>query len=74
MDLATVVGLVVASVGVFVGMILKGVSVAVLWNPAALLIIIVGTIGAVMIATPLRDIKKVGKYLKIIFTCLLKFT
>lgn len=35
MDLATVVGLVVASVGVFVGMILKGVSVAVLWNPAA---------------------------------------
>lgn len=68
MDLATVVGLVVASVGVFVGMILKDVSVAVLWNPAALLIIIVGTIGAVMIATPLRDIKKVGKYLKIIFT------
>lgn len=67
MDLATIIGLVIASIGVFVGMVVKGVSLSALWNPAAILIIIAGTIGAVMIATPLRDIKKVPKYLKIIF-------
>ena len=68
MDLATVLGLVVAAIGVFVGMVLKGVALSNLWNPAAILIIIAGTIGSVMIATPFRDIKNVPKYLKIIFT------
>lgn len=61
MDISTIIGLVLALIGVFVGMIMKGVSLGALNNPAAFLIIILGTFGAVIIATPGNEIKNVGK-------------
>ena len=67
MDIITIIGLVLGLVGVFVGMVLKGVPFSALNNPAAFLIIIVGTIGAVCIATPMSRIKNVGKLLAVIF-------
>lgn len=67
MDLSTLVGLILALVGVFVGMIMKGVSPAALVVPAAMLIIFVGTIGAVAIATPLSKLKNVPKLFGVIF-------
>jgi chemotaxis protein MotA len=55
-------------VAVGVGMVLKGVHPSSLANPAAILIIIVGTIAAVAIATPLNELKNFPKLLGIIFT------
>ncbi|PIC64518.1 flagellar motor protein MotA [Sporosarcina sp. P13] len=68
MDLSTVVGLVLGLVTLIVGMTLKGVTPDALLNPAAILIIIAGTIAAVVIAFPMNELKKVPKLLKIIFT------
>lgn len=67
MDKATLIGLVLALIGVFVGMTLKGVGVGVLINPAALLIILMGTAGAVILAFPWSEISKVPKLFGILF-------
>jgi chemotaxis protein MotA len=48
-------------------MVLKGVSVTALINPAAILIIIVGTIAAVVTAFPLSELKRLPKIFKILF-------
>ena len=49
-------------------MVLKGVKISVLINPAAILIIILGTIAAVTIAFPMSELKRVPKLFKILFT------
>lgn len=67
MDLTTVIGLIVGFVAIGVGMVLKGVSLVALANPAAFLIIIAGTIASVTIAFPLSEIKKVPKLFGVIF-------
>lgn len=48
-------------------MVMKGVSLTTLLNPAALLIIILGTIAAVVIAFPADEIKRIPKLFKILF-------
>jgi chemotaxis protein MotA len=68
MDKSSVFGLIIGIIAVGVGMVLKGVEISALMNPAALLIIILGTIGSVTIAFPLKDMKNVPKLMKIIFT------
>lgn len=68
MDTATVIGIFLGVIAVFVGMVVKGASLAVLINPAAFLIIIVGTIASVVIGFPGSELKRVPKLLKIIFT------
>ncbi len=68
LDKTSVIGIILGFVAVGLGMYFKGVSPAVLINPAAILIILVGTAAAVVIAFPTREIKKVPKLLKIIFT------
>lgn len=68
MDLSTIIGIVLGIVAVFVGMVLKGASLTALINPAAFLIIIVGTIASVMIAFPMKELKRVPKLFKILFT------
>ncbi|WP_445612745.1 flagellar motor stator protein MotA [Geobacillus sp. YF-1] len=68
MDKTSIIGLILGIIGIGLGMYFKGVSPAVLINPAAILIILVGTAAAVTIAFPTREIKKVPKLLKIIFT------
>ena len=50
MDITSVLGVVLGIVAILVGMVLKGVSVTALINPAAILIIIVGTFAAVVTA------------------------
>lgn len=67
MDKTSLIGLVLAIIAVGVGMFLKGVSPSVILNPAALLIIILGTIAAVVIAFPTSEIKKVPKIFGILF-------
>ncbi|GGG32131.1 motility protein A [Lysinibacillus alkalisoli] len=68
MDLSSVVGIVVAFVALLTGMMLKGVGIDALANPAAILIIIFGTIAAVTIAFPMKELKRVPKLFKILFT------
>ncbi len=53
LDLATVGGLIVAVGGILTGMILEGGSVREILQPTAALIVFGGTLGAVMITTPL---------------------
>ena len=67
MDFATIIGVVVGTVAVLMGMIFKGVPPGELLNPAAILIIIFGTVGAVMIAFPLSELKRVPKLFGVLF-------
>ncbi len=67
MDITSVLGVVLGIVAILVGMVLKGVSVTALINPAAILIIIVGTIVAVVTAFPLSELKRLPKIFKILF-------
>lgn len=63
----TIIGIILGVVAVVVGMIFKGASLTAFANPAAFMIIIVGTIAAVVIAFPLGELKKVGALFKILF-------
>jgi len=63
----TIIGLILGFVAVLVGMVLKGASLSAFLNPAAFMIIIVGTIAAVTIAFPFNELKKVGTLFKILF-------
>ncbi|MCJ7840823.1 flagellar motor stator protein MotA [Lederbergia sp. NSJ-179] len=67
MDKTTFFGLILGIVAVGVGMVLKGVGFAALLNPAAILIIVVGTAASVIIAFPTSEIKRVPKLFGIIF-------
>ena len=68
LDKTSLIGVILALISVGLGMIMKGVSFAALLNPAAFLIIILGTIAAVVIAFPANEIKRVPKLFKILFT------
>ena len=61
MDISTIIGVVLGLIAVFVGMVIKGASLSTLINPAAILIIIFGTIAAVVIAFPMKELKRVPK-------------
>ena len=67
MSRSTIIGIVLGFVAVFVGMLVKGASLAILWNPAAFMIIILGTVACVFIAFPMTELKKIPRLLKIIF-------
>lgn len=67
MDKSTLAGLILALIGVFVGMVLKGVPLSALANPAAILIIIMGTAGAVAIAIPTTQLKTLPSLFKTLF-------
>jgi flagellar motor component MotA len=53
-DILSVVGLVLAFVAVMVGAILKGAGLSALLSSAAFMIVIVGTVAAICIQTPLN--------------------
>jgi len=67
MDLSTVIGLVLGFVALLVGMTMKGVPVDTLFNMAAILIILVGTLAAVIIAFPMNELKRVPKLFGVLF-------
>lgn len=67
MDLSTIFGLILGFVALFVGMAMKGVTPDNLWNLAAILIIIFGTIASVVIAFPMSELKNVPKLFGKIF-------
>ncbi|MDY4841890.1 MAG: flagellar motor stator protein MotA [Alphaproteobacteria bacterium] len=67
MEKSTSVGIIMGVAAVGVGMALKGADPHSLINPAAFLIIIVGTAAALFNAFTMKELKKFPKLLKIIF-------
>ncbi len=67
MDIFLLIGVVVGFLAVVVGMFVKGADVAVLLNPAAAIIIIIGTIAAVMNSFPRKEFFKIPKILGVLF-------
>lgn len=64
MDKTTVVGLVLALVAVLGGSVLKGSGIVALWSPAAFVIVILGTLAAISVHTPLATLKHSFKILR----------
>jgi chemotaxis protein MotA len=58
MDLVSLIGTILAFVVVIVGTILKGSSVGALWNPAAFVIVFLGTIAALLVQNPGKVLKQ----------------
>ncbi len=67
MENSTIFGLVLGFSAVLVGMVLKGASLAALSNPAAFMIIIVGTAACLLNGFPLDHIKKFPVIVKKLF-------
>ncbi|HLR08526.1 MAG TPA: flagellar motor stator protein MotA [Bacillota bacterium] len=67
MDKSSITGILLGMIAVGVGMVLKGVSLMALFNPAAILIIFLGTAASVCISFPVSTIKKVPSLFKILF-------
>lgn len=66
MEKGTMVGLGLAVVGVFVGAVIKGANVVMLFtNVPAILIVMVGSLGATIISHPFVETQGVGKYFQI---------
>jgi chemotaxis protein MotA len=68
LEKSSYIGLFLGFIAVGLGMMLKHAPLVSLLNPAAIMIIIVGTVAAVMLAFPMEDLKKVPKLFKLIFT------
>jgi len=68
MDKTSIIGIILGFIAIGLGLILKGITVDALMNPAAFLIIIFGTIASVLIAFPTRVIKNVPHLFRILFT------
>lgn len=65
---STIIGLILGLIALLFGMYLKGAPlISLITNPAAYVIILVGTAASVCMAFPMSDLKKVPKLLKIIF-------
>ncbi|SEO79783.1 flagellar motor stator protein MotA [Paenibacillus sp. OV219] len=67
MEKSTVIGIVLGLVAVLLGMTLKGAPIEALINPAAFVIIIVGTAASLFIGFPISELKKFPKLIKMIF-------
>lgn len=66
MEKSTIIGLILAFTALCVGMVLKGADlINLVNNPAAYMIIFVGTAAAICIAFPMAELKKIPKLLKI---------
>lgn len=67
MDRLSVIGVVLAIVALMGGSVLKGAGLSGLWSPAAFLIVIVGTIAAILLQTPLVTFKRAMKIVRWVF-------
>ena len=65
MDLATVIGLAVAIIGIMGGYTVEGGAIGGLINLPGFLIVVVGTLGATMVAFPMQQILAIPKLIRI---------
>lgn len=67
MEISTLIGLILGVVSIGLGMVFKGAPLSNLANPAAIMIIFVGTAASLFIGFPMQEIKKFPKLLGLIF-------
>src|SRR5215218_7946551 len=67
MDILSVLGLVLATVAILVGAVLKGAGIKALLSAAAFMIVVVGTIAAIFLQTPLKVMKHAMRILPWVF-------
>jgi len=68
MQISTIIGLALGFLSLVVGMVLKGAPlVSLVNNPAAYVIIFVGTAGTIFMAFPMAEVKRIPKLFGIIF-------
>ena len=67
MDLGTIIGLVVALIGILAGQAIEGGSVFQILQPTAAMIVFGGTLGATMIGFPISVLKQAAADLMHIF-------
>mgnify|MGYP001107959314 CR=1 FL=1 len=58
MDTLSLVGVILALVSLLIGSVLKGAGLGALWSPAAFVIVIMGTIAAILVQTPMATFKR----------------
>jgi chemotaxis protein MotA len=68
MEITTILGVIAGVVAVVGAMIFKHINFAVLLNPAAFFVIIVGTIATILNSFPAKNLKSMGSLFKILFT------
>lgn len=68
MELTTLLGVIVGILAVVGAMIFKHISFSVLLNPAAILVIFVGTVATILNSYPGENLKSIGALFKILFT------
>lgn len=67
MDRTSLIGIILGFIAIFLGMALKGANLSALLNAPALLIIFMGTAAAILIAFPMKEVKRIPKLFKLIF-------
>jgi chemotaxis protein MotA len=67
MDILSIIGLILAFVAILVGAVLKGAGITALLSGAAFMIVIVGTVAAICVQTPLPVMKRAMRILPWIF-------
>ena len=68
MELTTILGVLLGIISVVGAMIFKKIDFAVLLNPAAAFVILVGTVATVLNSYPGQNVKSIGSLFKILFT------
>lgn len=68
MELTTLLGVIVGILAVVGAMIFKHISFSVFLNPAAILVIFVGTVATILNSYPGENLKSIGALFKILFT------
>ena len=67
MDRLSVIGVVLALVALIGGSMLKGAGLSGLWSPAAFVIVMLGTIAAILLQTPMATFKRALKIVRWVF-------
>ncbi|GAB3736012.1 flagellar motor protein [Luteimonas pelagia] len=67
MDRLSVIGVVLAVGALIGGSVLKGAGLASLWSPAAFVIVIVGTIAAILVQTPMATFRRALQIVRWVF-------
>jgi chemotaxis protein MotA len=67
LDRLSVVGAVLAIAALLVGSVLKGAGLSALWSPAAFVIVVLGTIAAILLQTPAATFKRALQIVRWVF-------
>ncbi|MGH8084430.1 MAG: flagellar motor protein [Lysobacter sp.] len=67
MDRLSVIGALLAVGALLGGSVLKGAGLSGLWSPAAFMIVVVGTVAAILLQTPMKTFKRALKIVRWVF-------